>query len=72
MAIDRYPELGPKRRLPSVDDCLTAVRLRFPNSQVEGSKSLEQRYWNGRELIAHSWPVKGNPKAMWLRMRGLR
>lgn len=74
MDFDRYPSLGPRRRITDADEALTIVRACYPTAVQEGSTGAE-RSWTvgtGRErvLVAHHW-CRGSLIAdgtWWLRM----
>ena len=69
---DRYPELGPRQRANSFEDCLARVRAVYADVFVEGSTGAERTFWirvgQDKQLVAHAWPVSRVPDSMWLRI----
>ena len=65
---DRYPELGPKYRVATIEACLEMVRKRFPAAYMEGSTGAERTFFVERRLVAHAWPISRQRDAMWLRV----
>jgi hypothetical protein len=57
---DRYPYLGPRRRVANFDQVIMAVRQEWPTAYCEGSTGYERTwFWRNPdlkepELIAHS------------------
>ena len=51
---DLHPELGPRQRAASIDDCLLRVRAAYPNAHMEGSTGAERSFWVAGQLVAHA------------------
>ena len=73
MSPDRYAEIlgGKKKKMPSFDACVTAVRMLFPMAYAEGSTGYERTFWLVGNLVAHAWPTNTKTTklgAMWLRV----
>jgi hypothetical protein len=66
---DIHPELGERQRVASADEALLRVLVVHPKAHSEGSMGAERSFWVGGELVAVMWPVRGQPEAMWLRVK---
>lgn len=68
---DRYPELGQKVSVDSIEAALERVRQTWPNATMEGSTGAERSFWtktsSGNGLIGHCWPKKFREEPMFLR-----
>lgn len=65
---DLHPELGPRRRVASIEACLECVRVSHPAAYMEGSTGAERSFWVEGNLVAHAWPVRrSGGDDMWLR-----
>lgn len=65
---DLHPEFGARVRLVDIDACLVQVKATHPAAHAEGSMGAERSFWVNGQLVAHAWPVKRHPDAMWLRV----
>lgn len=76
--IDRFPDLGPRRRLERVEQVIDAVRAVHPKACAEGSTGGE-RTWHARDadgvprVCAHHWikwgrPGRSEPDRVYLRI----
>lgn len=72
---DRYPELGPKRRISGPEEALALVRAAHPTAGAEGSTGSERTWMvrtpDGARLVAHHWNPwrRGRTREIWwLRM----
>lgn len=70
MDIDRYPALGPKRRISGEEEALRLVREIHPTASQHGSTGAERSWTVGppqdRILVAHHWnPWRGRSRDVW-------
>ncbi len=63
----RYPELGPKRRVTSLEEAMQSVKNRYPQAYSEGSTGPERSFWVDGRFVAYAWPVRGKNE-FWLRV----
>lgn len=70
---DRYPDLGPRRTLPTFEACLPAVRALYPDASLHGSTGFERCYTIERDgcrlLVAHHWSPRSRGDKFHLRIR---
>lgn len=72
MLTDLHPELGPKRRVNSLEAVEAYVRNEWPRARIEGSAGMQQSFWMGPPgedavLVAHCWEVRGRRDELWVR-----
>lgn len=48
-------EWGGKKIRSTFEEMIVLVRQRFPQAFKEGSTGPELSWWNGSNLVAHSW-----------------
>lgn len=70
MDIDRYPALGPKKRISGPEEALKLVRQIHPKATQHGSMGAERSWTVGhgadRLIVAHHWnPWRGQNKNIW-------
>jgi hypothetical protein len=56
---DRYPTLGKRISVQSMEDVFTLVQAVWPRANSEGSVGMERSFIINNTVIAHSWSPKG-------------
>lgn len=59
MDIDRFPTIGKKRPVPSLEEALAAVRTVWTDVVMHGSAGMERTFQSGDRFVAHCWSPKG-------------
>lgn len=68
MLKDIHPELGPRKRVSSLEDALARVREVWPCASMEGSTGFQRSFWVEGELVGHCWEVRSRDDDFWLRV----
>lgn len=70
---DIHHDLGAKRRLPTYESAVEAVRAQWPGARIEGSTGSQRSFWTGTsseaELVGHAWEVRSRKGGWWVRVR---
>jgi hypothetical protein len=74
MMKDIHPDLGPRKRVSSIEDALANVRKVWPSAWMEGSTGFQRSFWiRGADglgaLVGHCWEIRGRSDQFWLRIK---
>jgi hypothetical protein len=72
--VDRYPKLGPKLTVATLEEAIERVQAVYPGTSCEGSTGSE-RSWatigDTYDVVAHTWSPCGRLEKYHLRIRPL-